>query len=157
MMNNTLKETNDSAWDRSFFAFALRGSGCEARSVWALRKSEPANERLDVYARPHPGPVTRSLPLAQPSAGLWLRQIPFAASQAAQVPRGEGETLSDAWIYERFSTQSSAMSSLASRRKHPITIFPSRMVGTRSAAGRRPTALGTRALPKTCRRHFFHA
>jgi len=42
---------------------------------------------------PHPGPVTRSRPLARPEAGLRLRRIPFAASQAAQVPvrGGEGE------------------------------------------------------------------
>ena len=35
---------------------------------------------------PHPGPMTRSLPLARPSAGLRFRRIPFVASQATQVP-----------------------------------------------------------------------
>jgi hypothetical protein len=46
---------------------------------------------LNIYARPHPGPMTRSLPLARPSAGLRFQRIPFVASQATQVPRGEGE------------------------------------------------------------------
>jgi hypothetical protein len=47
--------------------------------------------RFYIYARPHPGPVTHSLPLARLSRASASGQIPFAASQAAQVPRGEGE------------------------------------------------------------------
>ena len=53
-----------------------------------------ANGGANVYARPHPGPVTRSLPLARPSQASASGRIPSAASQAAEVPRGEGETLS---------------------------------------------------------------
>jgi hypothetical protein len=41
-----------------------------------------------------PGPMTRSLPLARPSRASAFGRIPFAASRAAQVPRGEGETVS---------------------------------------------------------------
>ena len=44
---------------------------------------------------PHPGPMTLSLPLVRPAAGLRLRRIPFIVSQTTQVPapkgRGEGE------------------------------------------------------------------
>ena len=43
---------------------------------------------------PHPSLVTRSLPLARPSRAFTFGRIPFAASQAAQVPRGEGNPLS---------------------------------------------------------------
>ena len=48
---------------------------------------------LNVYASPHPGPMTRSLPLTRPSRASAFGQTPFAASQAAQVPRGEGEVV----------------------------------------------------------------
>jgi hypothetical protein len=41
----------------------------------------------DARDLPHPNPVTHSPPLARPLQGLRLRQIPFAASQAAQVPK----------------------------------------------------------------------
>ncbi len=40
---------------------------------------------------PHPDPVTRSPPLARPSAGLRLWRIPFVASQATQVLDRGGE------------------------------------------------------------------
>ena len=51
--------------------------------------------------------MTLSRPLARPTAGLRLRQIPFAAFQAAQVPgRGgeekESETVS---VHQRFLTE----------------------------------------------------
>ena len=52
--------------------------------------------------------MTRSLPLARSSRTSGFAQIPFAASQAAQVPGGEGETFSRFQIFLRFDTQSSA-------------------------------------------------
>jgi len=48
---------------------------------------------------PHPGPMTHSLPLARPSRASASGQIPFAASQAAQVPSdGRGRSCSSVWI-----------------------------------------------------------
>src|SRR5690348_10819342 len=61
-------------------------------TLFSRRRAESANEYLFVHARPHPGPMTRSLPLTRPSRAF-ASQIPFATSQVAQVPRGEGEAL----------------------------------------------------------------
>ena len=58
----------------------------------ALMKEEQLwKERLERESTPHPGPVTRSRPLARPTRGLCLWQIPFVASQATQVPDRGGE------------------------------------------------------------------
>ena len=51
---------------------------------------------------PHPGPMTRLLPQARPSRASAFGRIPFAASQAAQVPWGEGEALSHYRQSDRF-------------------------------------------------------
>jgi polysaccharide biosynthesis protein PslG len=59
----------------------------KAAHAFPDKKLESANERLCVYARPHPGPL----------------------------PWGEGETLPESWISQRFLTQASASSSLAAR------------------------------------------
>ena len=56
---------------------------------------------------PHPGPMTRSLPLSRPSRAC-ASHIPFAASQAAQVPTGEGDPLLRSWRVHRLVTQSHA-------------------------------------------------
>ena len=62
--------------------------------VWrALEKFE--NEIGEPNPGPHPGPMNRSLPLARPSRASGFAQIPFAASQAAQVPSdGRGRSCS---------------------------------------------------------------
>jgi hypothetical protein len=60
-----------------------------------------------VYARPHPGPMTRSLPLTRPSRTSAFGQTLFAAFQAAQVPWGEGETLARLWRILGLLTQCS--------------------------------------------------
>src|SRR5215469_3492201 len=54
---------------------------------------------------PHPDLVTRSLPLARPSRASTFGRIPFAASQAAQVPGGEGNPLSCSWLIRRSEAQ----------------------------------------------------
>ncbi len=56
------------------------------------RRRPPVIRRGVLKARPHPGPMTRSRPLARSAADLRLRQIPFGGSQPPQVPPGEGET-----------------------------------------------------------------
>jgi hypothetical protein len=61
------------------------GSWVQSRSIIVEAPHERGEET------PHPFPVTRSRPLARPVAGLCQQQIPFATSQAAQVPIGWGE------------------------------------------------------------------
>src|SRR5215472_6535848 len=56
---------------------------------------------------PHPDPMTHSLPLVRPSRAFTFGRIPFAASQAAQVPRGEGVLVSHVSAIRRSVTQSS--------------------------------------------------
>src|SRR5215469_10163822 len=56
---------------------------------------------------PHPDLVTRSLPLARPSRASTFGRIPFAASQAAQVPGGEGGPLLRSLAVHQTATRSS--------------------------------------------------
>src|SRR6185437_6340364 len=72
------------------------------------RRGTKASAQMNVYARAHPGPMTRSLPLARSSRTSAFGRIPFAASPAAQVPRGERETLLRFRIFDSSWTQSSA-------------------------------------------------
>ena len=94
------------------------GSSNPALIVWHAIPAEAQSMRLasrriysDVESLstvpPHPGLVTRSLPLARPSRAFGFAQIPFAASQAAQVPWGEGTPLSRSQVVHQSVTQSS--------------------------------------------------
>jgi riboflavin kinase/FMN adenylyltransferase len=77
------------------FAEKLRDGG---RIENANREGHFAGQRgflRRMNTSPHPCPMTRSLPLARPSRASGFAQIPFAASQAAQVPSdGRGESCS---------------------------------------------------------------
>ena len=91
------------------FSGMNKRSSRDLRKLWKLNfiaVENYANGLECVYARPHPGPMTRSLPLARSSRTSGFAQIPFAASQAAQVPRGEGEILSKPRQIESVLTRS---------------------------------------------------
>jgi hypothetical protein len=77
----------------------------------ALFSDKTNSENPIRFFRPHPA-LTRSRPLARPY-GLWLRQIPFAVSQAAQIfpiplrsataGQGRGESYCPIFISARFT------------------------------------------------------
>src|SRR5689334_9775449 len=56
---------------------------------------------------PHLGPMTRSLPFARPSRASAFGRIPFAASRAAQVPRG-GEDGAPCLVFQRSTAEDAA-------------------------------------------------